>query len=60
MIFQQGVEPKVTFSLTLEMESIKAEAEADGTFMKAPNGKATNLTERQWLLVLTAVWSIYW
>ena len=54
VIFQQGVEPKVTFSLTPEMESIKAEAVAAGTFMKAPNGKATNLTERQWLQVRTS------
>ena len=36
-----------------EMEAIKAKAQADGTFMKAPNGKDTNLTERQWLQVRT-------
>lgn len=34
---------------TPEMNSIKEKAIADGTFMKAPNGKPTNLTERQWL-----------
>ncbi len=28
-------------------------AKANGTFMKAPNGKPTNLTERQWLQVRT-------
>ena len=36
-----------------EMEAIKAKAEADGTWMKAPNGKPTNLSERQWLQVRT-------
>lgn len=36
-----------------EMDGIKAKAIADGTFMKAPNGKPTNLTERQWLQVRT-------
>jgi len=28
------------------MQEIKAKAIADGTFMKAPNGKPTNLNER--------------
>lgn len=36
-----------------EMALIKAAAEKDGTFMKAPNGKPTNLTELQWLQVRT-------
>ena len=36
-----------------EMQEIKAKAQADGTFMKAPNGKDTNLTEKQWLQVRT-------
>ena len=36
-----------------EMAEIKAKAIADGTFMKAPNGKPTNLNERQWLQVRT-------
>ncbi|MBQ9391932.1 MAG: hypothetical protein IJU02_07055 [Lachnospiraceae bacterium] len=36
-----------------EMEDIKQKAIADGTFMKAPNGQPTNLTERQWLQVRT-------
>mgnify|MGYP002520688144 CR=1 FL=1 len=34
-----------------ELQAIKKKAIADGTFMKAPNGKTTNLTERQWLQV---------
>lgn len=45
--------PTLSFSVTQEMADIKAAAEKDGTFMKAPNGKATNLTERQWLQVRT-------
>ncbi len=38
---------------TQEMNNIKERAIADGTFMKAPNGNPTNLTERQWLQVRT-------
>lgn len=37
-----------------EMEQIKATTQADGTFMIAPNGQPTNLTERQWLQVRTS------
>lgn len=36
-----------------ELLSLKKKAIADGTFMKAPNGRPTNLTERQWLQVRT-------
>lgn len=36
-----------------EMLAIKINAEAKGSFMKAPNGKPSNLTERQWLTVCT-------
>lgn len=36
-----------------QLQAIKEEAIANGTFMKAPNGKATNLNERQWLQVRT-------
>ena len=36
-----------------EMQQIKESAMARGDFMKAPNGKPTNLTERQWLQVRT-------
>ena len=38
---------------TQEMLNTKERAIANGTFMKAPNGKPTNLTERQWLQVRT-------
>lgn len=41
------------FRYTAEMEQIKAAAEKDGTFMKAPNGLPTKLTEKQWLQVRT-------
>lgn len=36
-----------------EKASIRKKVVADGTFMKAPNGKDTNLTEDQWLSVRT-------
>lgn len=36
-----------------EMQEIKAKAIANSTFMKVPNGKSTNLNERQWLQVRT-------
>lgn len=39
--------------MTPEMEDIKVAAVKDGTFMKAPNGKPTRLTEHQWLQVRT-------
>ena len=35
------------------MKAIKSRTIKDGTFMKAPNGKPTNLTERQWLQART-------
>ena len=38
---------------TAETQSIKEEAITNGIFMKAPNGKPTNLNERQWLQVRT-------
>ncbi len=40
-------------SVDSEMEAIKNEAIANGTFMKAPNGQPTKLNERQWLQVRT-------
>lgn len=36
-----------------ELEDIKEKAIKNGTFMKAPNGNPTNLTEQQWLQVRT-------
>ncbi|MDO5450638.1 MAG: hypothetical protein Q4F30_07095 [Akkermansia sp.] len=43
----------ITFSMEGEMAALKDAAIADGTFMTAPNGKPTKLTERQWLQVRT-------
>lgn len=43
----------VPSSVQREMDDIKAKAQADGTFMKAPNREPSNLTERQWLQVRT-------
>lgn len=39
--------------LSPELQTIKDQAKADGIFMKAPNGRPTNLTEKQWLQVRT-------
>ena len=36
-----------------EREQIIADAKADGTYLKAPNGKDTNLTPEQWVTVRT-------
>ena len=36
-----------------EREQIKADAVANGTWMKAPNGNPTNLNEQQWVDVRT-------
>lgn len=47
------VDGSATFSIR-EKADIKKKAETEGTFMKAPNGKDTNLTEDQWLSVRTA------
>ena len=40
-------------NISSEMQVIKERSITDGTFMKAPNGNPTNLTERQWLQVRT-------
>lgn len=36
-----------------EEQAIIEQAKANGTYMKAPNGKPTNLTEKQWMQVRT-------
>ena len=48
-----NIKPEVLAEIQAERESIKAEAQANGTFMKAPNGNATNLNEAQWIDVRT-------
>ena len=47
------IKTNVEAQLTKELNDIKEKAIADGTFMKAPNGKPTNLNEKQWLQVRT-------
>lgn len=47
----EGVRFRVTFSK--EEQSIIDKAKSNGTYMKAPNGKLTNLTEKQWVQVRT-------
>jgi len=50
-------EPKAKYGrerLTEEERGIVERAKADGTYMKAPNGEPTKLTERQWVQVRTA------
>lgn len=42
-----------------EINAIKQKAIEDGTFMKAPNGKPTNLNEQQWLQVRTKAFKIW-
>lgn len=39
---------------TLEEQSIIDQAQATGTYLKAPNGEDTNLTSEQWVYVRTA------
>lgn len=46
-----GVRFRVTFSQ--EEQSIIKKAKTDGTYMKAPNGNPTNLSEKQWAQVRT-------
>lgn len=48
-----NVEQNNTNNYSLEEQSIIDKAKKDGTFMKAPNGNRTNLTERQWVQVRT-------
>ncbi len=48
-----GLEGGTRFSVGDERKEIVVKAKADGTYMKAPNGKPTKLNERQWVLVRT-------
>ena len=50
---EKTITTKEKFMEASEMEAIKQESIANGTFMKAPNGEPTNLDERQWLQVRT-------
>lgn len=44
---------QVRFSLSAEEQGIVDAAKANGTYMKAPNGKPTNLNEKRWAQVRT-------
>ena len=44
---------EVKYEQNSEEADIVARAKAEGTYMKAPNGKPTNLTPRQWVQVRT-------
>lgn len=49
-----GLNPVSSFDTSAaERENIIAKAQADGTYLKAPNGKDTNLTPEQWVTVRT-------
>ena len=51
-----GYKPKkddLRYASNSEEAEIVARAKADGTYMKAPNGKKSNLTPRQWVQVRT-------
>lgn len=52
-VAREEAKDNVSFRITPEMKEIKEKTQADGTFMKAPNGQPTNLTEEQWLMVRT-------
>ena len=41
------------FLLESEIDSLKKELESSDSYLKAPNGKKSNLPEKQWLLVRT-------
>ena len=48
-----GIENDIRFEENSEEADIVARAKADGTYMKAPNGKKSNLSPRQWVQVRT-------
>ncbi|MFT4154718.1 hypothetical protein [Parafilimonas sp.] len=48
-----GIKPEAAEAIQKEHEQIISDAKANGTYMKAPNGKPTRLNERQWATVRT-------
>jgi len=46
-------EPYADLGIGIEKQKIIDKAKQDGTFMKAPNGKKSNLNEEQWVSVRT-------
>ena len=58
--YDNGIKPKGNVSYSINREDIDAErreierkAKTDGTWLKAPNGKDTNLSPKQWVDVPT-------
>lgn len=45
--------PDITFALTPEEKSIVQQAQTEGSWLAAPNGQTTRLTEKQWIQVRT-------
>ena len=41
------------YLFTTEEQAVIARSKAEGSYMKAPNGQATNLNEKQWAQVRT-------
>ena len=51
--FAASVDAAEVEAIKAERKEIEARAKADGTWLKAPNGKDTNLTPEQWVTVRT-------
>lgn len=45
--------PDITFALTPEEKRIVQQAQTEGSWLAAPNGQTTRLTEKQWIQVRT-------
>lgn len=52
-LFFHGMEQISENLFTTEEQAIIARSKAEGSYMKAPNGQATNLNEKQWAQVRT-------
>lgn len=47
-LFFHGMKQISENLFTTEEQAIIARSKAEGSYMKAPNGQATNLNEKQW------------
>ena len=52
-LFFHGMKQISENLFTTEEQAIIARSKAEGSYMKAPNGQATNLNEKQWAQVRT-------
>ena len=52
-LFFHGMEQISEYLFTTEEQAVIARSKAEGSYMKAPNGQATNLDEKQWAQVRT-------